>query len=245
LSWPARVEVNPVGDVSKRPCHHADVDPDRAAAARAAYEATKPLKGQPAPAIRQRLRSELAARGIDDITDPQLDYMVEAITTSANRAALRHTWKRLRLIGSSLNEFRKIPSQPKWTLAPQDITSLITFREDQHEFSTVLDATALQPARDVIARLIRDLPPLDEDDDDDEQPFDCWLSCADAEDPTAPVIAQVGKYSLAALPDDAATLARDLIRVHGGTKHAVDVMASLYGSSPDTAYVEVIMPDRA
>jgi hypothetical protein len=62
----------------------------RRAAMRAAIEAAEPSKRQPGAQIRVALVRELAARGIEDATQQELDFLVEAVLTSPARAGVRH-----------------------------------------------------------------------------------------------------------------------------------------------------------
>lgn len=226
----------------------ADRDGDRSERARAAFDAAKHLKGCPSPEIRAALRSELDARGVADIRDGELDFLVDAVQRSPRRAAYRLAFGTARNLLSGLNEVRKLlkqSAQPKWVDAPDGIADLQTFRDDQRGVTTILGADTLQPVRDVIARLLTDLPaPDDPNDPDEPRPVTCWLS----RDPNAgaegPITVHIGKHDIATLTGPTADLARELIGHHGGPKDAVEVIADLYGIDPASAYIEITLPDR-
>jgi hypothetical protein len=216
----------------------------RRAAMWAAIEAVEPTKNQPEAQIRDALVRELAARGIEDVTKQQLDFLVEAVVTSPARAGVRHGLRGLKSLVGVLGEMKKL-ADPRWTYAPDDIPSVSELRDDQQELSVILD---WDPAtRDVIARLFAELPSRGHTPEGDREPrmCDCWLSVESDGGPSAAVIVHVGKFAIAELSGDPANTARNLIAVHGGRRHAVSTFAEVYGDDPDTGSIKIFLPDRA
>jgi hypothetical protein len=226
----------------------ADDQSERVRAMRAACDEVKHLKGRPSAEIREALRRDLDARGVADAGDGELDFLVDAIQRSLRRAGHRLAFGTVRELTSRLNDVRKLlydNAQPRWVKAPDGIADLEGFRTDQHAVGFVLDADTLRSAREVIARLLTELPaPDDPDDAEQPRPVTCWLSQDPKSEADSAITVHIGKYDIAALSGPAADLARELIGHHGGPKHAVEVIADLYGTDPAGAYLKITLPDR-
>lgn len=216
-------------------------DAPRRAAMRAA---TEPSRSQPEAQIRDVLVGELAARGIEDATQQELDFLVEAVITSTARAGGRHGFRGVRSLVGMLGELKKL-ADPRWTHAPEELPRVSELRDDQQEVLVTLDCDPA--ARDVIARLFADLRSQGQtpQGDDEVRMCDCWLSLEPDAGPTASVTVHIGKYAIAELDSDHASLARDLIAAHSGHHHAVRTFAEVCGDDPDTGSIKVFLPDRA
>jgi hypothetical protein len=211
---------------------------------RAAIEAAGPSRSQPEAQIRNVLVRELAARGIEDATPQELDFLVEAVVTSPARAGARHGIRGLKSLVGMLGEMKKL-ADPRWTHAPGHLPTVSELRDDQQELSVTLDCDPA--ARDVIARLFAELRPQGQTPEGDDEPrmCDCWLSLEPDAGPSAAVTVHIGKFAIAELDSNHANLARDLIAVHGGRQRAVRTFAEVHGDHPDSGSVRVFLPDRA
>src|SRR5689334_19910359 len=88
-------------------------DAPRNAAIRAACQATRPLKGQPAEQIRTALLWEASTRGVEDIAPRQLDLLVEAVMTSPTHTGYRAMGRGVKALWRTVAEF-KAHAVPAW-----------------------------------------------------------------------------------------------------------------------------------
>lgn len=169
-----------------------------------------------------------------------------ALMTSPRRAGARLIFKRAKAVIGVVGELRKM-AQPRWTVTPTGIPSLVSWRDDQEEVEVVLHAGDLQHAHDVLARLFTDLPPRGGGpghERDDFRPCGCWLSYDPVGGSSGSIDVHIGTNTIARIDDQRADLARELITKHGGQHHAIDVIAELHGDTLDTAQIKLFLPDR-
>jgi hypothetical protein len=214
----------------------------RRAALREAFEATKPLRGQPAEQIRTRLRREAAAHGIADLTPRQLDLLVEAVVTSPRRTILRATARQLKAVRQVFSE-PEAHLMPTWTLPP-DGTASLRWRPDQVDVPTTAE---LDPnAAEVIARLFREVPrewgSPHETAEDLNRDFLCWLSAEPGDTAAGTLTVHVGEQMIGRIPAVNAKPVRQMMVGHRVPTLAVH--AVVVGEDPSTGRIELHLPDR-
>ena len=211
----------------------------RVGAMRAAFVATKHLKGHPDGEVRDALHAELTARGITDLEPADLDPMVDAVLRGPRRAVLSGMWPLLVELRTLLRQKRDEPL-PSWTTSPRRAHKL-----EWHSRSAVHAIVELAPDDPtVIDRIFDDVPDLfanDEDrDDGGYRLFQCWVDMGPLDDTAGTVTVHVGKYILGRLRAEDSVVVRDILAENGFT--AVELPAVAVDGDP--RIIDVGVPDR-
>jgi hypothetical protein len=216
-------------------------DEERTAAMKSVVAELNSMRGQPRDQIARSVIDGLRDRGVDDVSDAELSFMVDAIQTSVRRAG----W---RLVGRTAGLFVRVAREMKADSRRYSLPDWMTYPGDlgrppsDAQCETVdldIGPEGLAVGRPTIARTLTDVS--DQSDDADEEPVrpvNCWLSL-DAPDA---VLVHIGPEAVATLPPAEAARAISAIRQWGAPGHTLIADADLYGDSLETARLNLYFP---
>jgi hypothetical protein len=185
----------------------------------ASVRRTKPRTAEQA---RQRLIGQAARRGITDLSDKELQVMVDGVVTSAKDAttqAISKGTSSVRAMWASLQQ-----TSPEWTELPDNVAAL-NARSGQASIPVSVEIDA----PDVLRRLHAELPA----ERDDTRSVNCVLSVAD----NGTVLVEVGRTLVGRVPEYQAELVRDVL-----AHRRAWVPAAVHGADPETATLTVELP---
>jgi hypothetical protein len=180
---------------------------------------TKPRTAEQA---RQRLIEQAARHGITDLTDKELQVMVDGVVTSAKDATTQAISKgaaSVRAMWASLQQ-----TSPEWTELPDNVAAL-NARSGQ---ATIPVSVEIEDP-DVLRRLHEELPA----EHDDTRSVNCVLSLAD----NGAVLVEVGQTRVGRVPEYQSDLVRGVLE-----HRRAWVPAAVHGTDPETATLTVELP---
>jgi hypothetical protein len=212
---------------------------DRRARIRSAYAAARNQRGLPTQELREVVRSELAARGISDYTEPQLDAVAAALKSSPVKVAVAQAAAAGRL-GAEVVRAAKAGHSPRWTESPHDAVAY-EWPDDVASLFAQVDVAV--GARELVERLIAQCPNLPtppELNAGSSVLLNPWLDPTDLPTSSRALPVRIGSEVLGTVSGRPVEIVRVMLEETDGR---LSIEGYIIGNNSHSAIVQIELPD--
>lgn len=215
---------------------------ERRAALRAAYHAARSSSDRRPEELRRVFESELARRGVTDVTPAQVDAAATALQSSPARVAVGLLTSSFRF----MRMFAKLTRDghiPRWAESPNDAGAY----EFPDEWDSVFAPVTLAPKTEyLIERMLSDCPhvehPSDADGETPARLLDLWFDEQELAGSRETIPVHLGRYLLGSINGEAVDIVRWMLTSVSNPRLSVE--GYLAGVDAASARIDIELPAR-